>query len=299
MPSPVPAAVSELVLPPSRVMRGSDPTALPGPARSLAPRVYHYGVDATVLAAAGLAGAGFAPLTHHSVLAIPALGFGCACAAARMTFGIREKARGQMLDRLAESLHTGLGFIKPSRRSVRARKWTQGWPGVPNVVTLRYSAQVGDDDPMWASAICDIVGRRLLATYRISKHDRRRCVLRLRRVTTCTTADGVQHQPVLERAERTVAELVGPTASIRNVRWSPGGRADRVHGPTRGGNQARCKRLPPPSGNRRVDDVAWPVARKWDLEADEARFEVRPDFSDEHLDPRNDGRSGGRHPVVL
>lgn len=272
------ATPSELPLLDSQTMRGGDPLALPSPAHVLSPRDYRHGLDSVLLVAGGIAGAGAAPLIHHGLLAVPALGAGCACAAARAAFGIRQKARGQLLDRLTEALAPSLGLIRPSRKSVRARKWTRGWPGLPTGLTLHYSAQVNDEDPQWAPAVVTIVSRRLLIPYRVVKHDRRRCVVRLQRVSTPNAKDATVRRPLLERAERTVTELVGPSAAISEAAWSATG---ELTGFTL--THAAGTKLAASGYRRRVETVVSTMLpgrwrARWDLEADQARFEVRPSF---------------------
>jgi hypothetical protein len=133
--------------------------------------------------------------------------------------------------RFATSLRTGwwravspaLGLRAPDRRAVRLRSWGRGWPGVPRRVELHYAPGIDDTDPLWLPAVVAAVSRRLLADYEVAGHDRRRCRLWLRRASPAPRVD--PSPPAQVRAERTITELLGPTATITGIYWVDGNSA--------------------------------------------------------------------------
>src|SRR5664280_2679808 len=98
--------------------------------------------------------------------------------------------------------------------------WRRGWPGVPRRVELHYAPGIDDTDLLWVPAVVAAVGRRLLADYEVRAHDRRRCRISLRWVPPGPEAEPPPAARV--RAERTIGELLGPTAAVTGVRWEHG-----------------------------------------------------------------------------
>src|SRR3546814_15234430 len=85
----------------------------------------------------------------HPGWAIPGL-VGCITAAiARGVLGRRSSMRADLSDRLVEALPPSLGLRAPDRPLGQLSTWTQGWPGEPRKVLLKYTPGIADDDPTW------------------------------------------------------------------------------------------------------------------------------------------------------
>ena len=248
------------------------PAEVPLPTLQMLPRPNSWLRDSTVCVAAGMCAFGAAPLTGHPDLAFPGLMLGLSAGLARGAHGARAKSRGELADRLAEALAPQLGLRGPDRRAVKLDRWSRGWPGAPRRVHLRYAPGIDDTDPAWRSEIVKAASRRLLADYKLTGHDRRRCRIRLEWLPP--TAEPAI--PVVQaRAERTVLELLGPTAAVTKFSWS--GEAliaiDVRH-------EAGAK-LASAQHRHRIERVVstmlpgrWRAL--WKLEEDTVRFEVRP-----------------------
>lgn len=264
---------------PSAAVRRPPARRYPGglvapPSQQLPPRPSSWGRDATVGVAAGIAGFGAAPLLGHPALAVPAFAVGVLAGSGLGLSGIRAKARGQLTDRLVEALCPGLGLRGPDRRAVQVSAWRRGWPGVPGRVDLRYAPGVDDADPAWRAGLVTAVGRRLLADYEVVRHDRRRCRIRLWWIPPTAA----MAKPAMQRrAERTVLELLGPTATVTGVAWS-GEELSAVDVRHEAG-----AKLSAAGYRHRVERVVSTMLpgrwrARWDMEADTVRFEVRPTF---------------------
>lgn len=246
---------------------------LAAPVQQLAPRPATWGRQATALGATGLAGFGAAPLLEHPALGLPALGLGVLAGMARAGQGRRAAARGQLGDRLAEALCPALGLRVPDRRAVRLSGWRRGWIGVPRKVDLRYASTVDDTDPTWVPGLLAAVNRRLLADYQVVRHDRRRCRIRLAWVPPLEQPQDKSAAQI--RAERSIVELLGPTAVIDDIEWD-GGALAALQVRHEAGTKLAA------SGYRhRVERVVSTMLpgrwrARWDLEADTVRFELRP-----------------------
>ena len=255
---------------------------LAAPTQQLAPRPASWGRDATSLLAAGCAGFGAAPLLEHPGLAVPALGLGALAGLARGVGGVRAAARHRLSDRLVEALAPGLGLRALDRRAVKLRGWQRGWVGVPRRVDLRYAPGVDDTDPTWVPALLAVVSRRLLADYEVHRHDRRRCRITLRWVPPLAQPEEKTSAQI--RAERSVVELLGPTAVVTGVEWLDGELAALEVRHEAGTKLAA-------SGYRhRVERVVSTMLpgrwrAQWDLEADTVRFELRPVLPSRVLHP--------------
>jgi len=229
--------------------------------------------DSGVCAAAGIGGFGAAPLLAEPQWAIPALTAGTVAALLRAITGRRTKARNELTDKLVEALAPGLGLRIPDRRTVRLRSWTHGWPGHPRRIDLRYAPGVDDSDPLWLPELVTATNRRLLANYTATRHDRRRCRIRL--VLTPPEDEKAAKPLVQARAERTVIELLGPTTSITKVAFDD----DQLIQLT-ARHEAGTK-LAAPQYRHRIERVISTMLpgrwrAHWDLEGDTVRFEVRP-----------------------
>ncbi len=264
MPTRVPAR-----RPPTRT-----PAAPPAPAQVLTPRPSTHIRDGLALMAAGIGGYGAATLTGHPQWDLPVLGAGLLGGAAVTVSGHRTMQRNALHDRLVEALAPWLGVRQLDRRIVKLRGWTNGWPGLPRRITVRYAPGTADTDPQWKSSVTSAISSRLLAKYEVVKHDQLRCRLDLRLITTpdAETA-GPPYSQV--RAERAITELIGPTASVTSVELA--GEELRSISVS---HQAGAKLAA--SGYRarieRVISTMMPGRWRavWDLEGDSVRFEVRP-----------------------
>ena len=146
---------------------------------------------------------------------------------------------------------------------------------MPRQVDLRYAPGVDDTDPAWLPAVLAAVNRRLLGAYVVGAHDRHRCRLRLRWIPPAV--EGGATPPMQVRAERTVLELFGPTATVTGVDWC----GDALTG--LGVRHEAGTKLSAPGYRQRVERVISTMLpgrwrARWDLEGDTVRFEVRPSF---------------------
>lgn len=256
--------------------RGRPAELLAAPSQQLSPRSSRWGREATGWVAVGIAGFGAAPLLDHPGLAGPALASGALTGLTRGVLGRRNLVRSQLADRLVEALSPALGLRGcPDRRVVRLKWWRRGWPGVPRRVELRYAPGVDDTDPAWLPAVLLVVSRRLLADYQVAEHDRRRCRIGLRWISQ-QQAEPIKPAAQL-RAERTIGELLGPTAAVTGVQWAGGELAalDVRH-------EAATK-LSASGYRSRVERVVSTMLpgrwrARWDMEGDTVRFELRPAF---------------------
>lgn len=260
--------------------RPGTPTRVPLPPPPAAPaakvparRTTHVR-DATLTAAAGLAGYGAAPLLGHPGLDVAALGLGLTAAAGIGVTGERKRRRQELEDRVLEALAPLLGVRHLDRRIVKLTRWTRGWPGVPRQVRIRYAPGAADQDPTWLSGVKTTLTSRLLADYEVQSHDRRQCTVRLHLVPDDPTQQSAP-PPSQVRAERAITELIGPTAKIESVDLD----GDQLRSVTVS-HQAGAKLAASGYRNRieRVISTMMPGRWRavWDLEGDSVRFEVRP-----------------------
>lgn len=263
---------------PVTARRPSPPAAaLAAPARVLAPARATHGRDAAVVAALGVAGWGAAPLLNQPGLARPLLLVAVAAAGLLLVVGGLRRRRADLRDRLVEALAPMLGTRGPDRRSVELRRWSGRRPGSPRQVRIWYAPGAPDADPAWTTSVRETLYRRLQADFAVVRHDRSRCRLDLRRV------DGPANPAPSEtrvRVERTIAELIGPTAKVTEVgvdaSGSPSTIEVRHEAGTKlaaGGYRARVERT-----LSAVLPGRWRA--RWDLENDSVVFEVRPTFPD-------------------
>lgn len=254
--------------------RRPTPAPAPPPATRVPTRDSAHLRNAALCAAAGVATYGAAPLAGHPGLAVPALAFGTAGAAALAAAGQRAKRRRELQDKVLEALTPLLGVRHIDRRIVRMTRWTRGWPGLPAKVLVHYAPGCPDTDPAWLAEIVAVLGSRLLARYETVRHDRRRCTVRLALAVGAAPADAGP-TAAQARVERAVAELIGPTARVADVQFD--GRELEAFTVA---HQAGAK-LAAAGYRRRVEQVVstmmpgrWRAL--WDLEGDTVRFEVRP-----------------------
>jgi S-DNA-T family DNA segregation ATPase FtsK/SpoIIIE len=236
------------------------------------PRAVTHVRDGVLLATAGIAAAGVAPLAGYPYLAVPALVGGLGSGAAVAVTGERAKRRGELQDRVLEALAPLLGVRQLDRRIVKLRRWSGTWPGLPGWVRIYYAPGAPDNDPLWKDEICARLAARLLGRYRVTRHDPLRCTLWLELIAAGTEAEPPYAQV---RAERAITELIGVTARVTAVELD----GEDLRSITVA-HQAAAKLSAAGYRNRieRVISTMMPGRWRavWDLERDEVRFEVRP-----------------------
>ena len=245
------------------------------PAQMLAARRSTHLRDAVGLIAAGLGGFGAAAIAGYPQWSLPVLALGVVGGVATAVAGHRTKARDGLHDRLVEALAPWLGVRQLDRRTVRLRSWTTGWPGLPRRITLHYAPGAADADPLWKTAITDVVAARLLATYKLASHDPRRCRLQLKLLKN--NPDAPAEPPRAQvRAERAITELIGPTVKVTAAEFADDEQLRSITVTHQAGAKLAA------SGYRarieRVISTMMPGRWRavWDLEGDSVRFEVRP-----------------------
>ncbi|GAB4590090.1 FtsK/SpoIIIE domain-containing protein [Nocardia sp. IFM 10818] len=197
-------------------------------------------------------------------------------AAAAAVEGHRWQTRHQDTDRCAEQLCAAMGM--PATRAVL---WAHTWrargrePGRPSRLVVRYTNAGLALDPEWLTRITEIVSGQPWGTYRLERHNRRRC--RLSFILDESLAALPDPEPVA-RAKRLVLRILGPTATVTGTDLDPAGAVIRLT--ARHDDGARFA----PSGYRaRVERTVSAVLpgrwrARWDLESDEVVFEQRPAF---------------------
>jgi hypothetical protein len=243
--------------------------------------------DGLSLVCVGLAGWGAAPLLEHPGLALPALGAGVGTGTGVIILGQRAARRGEFVGYLAETLAPLLGASSGRTEGlVQAWRWTQGWPGLPRRLRLRYGtgrlkladapAELGD--PRWVSEVAREVGDCLGGDYLVAGNDRVRGRLTLKlRTKPVEQQEKAPDTPQVIRAKKVVNELLAGTATIGSVQVDEAtGEARRLEVK----HEVGAKLVAPGYRNRveRTISVMLPGRwrAKWDMEGDAAVFEVRP-----------------------
>lgn len=155
------------------------------------------------MAGAGAAGYGAASLTGHAGWDLPVLALGLGSGVVVAVTGERAKRRLELQDRLVEALAPLLGVRQLDRRTVRLRSWTNGWPGIPGRVSIRYAPGAPDSDPLWKSGVVEVVTGRLLAKYEVAGHNQLKCQLDLR-LTPLSGVTAGEPSYAQVRAERAI-----------------------------------------------------------------------------------------------
>lgn len=190
--------------------------------------------------------------------------------------GVPLRARARMRAQLRQDLLVALGpYLKvtqPGPGTVRLDRWRGFWPGTPDRVRIRHHPAVDETKQGWAGVVAGLTGRRLRCRYQVAGHDRRRCVLVL------TRQDPEPARPALvTRLERTVADLLGPTATVTEMRVVDGHLT---------GFTVRHKiaaKLAATGYRARVERTIGVVhpghwRARWNMAGDSVVFELRPPF---------------------
>ncbi|WP_347354706.1 hypothetical protein [Intrasporangium sp.] len=227
------------------------------------------------VSAAALSGMGFAaaPLTPA---AVPVYAGSAAVAAWSLLAGVHAFRAARRAELLA-ALHHGLAALigPPARTAVRARRWRHGFVGLPARLTVHFDPQAKTHDPKWLPQLLQVCRSRTGLDYEVAHLDERRC-----RVVLSARAAAAAQVPVTaeaQRAERTIGELLGPTAKVRDIDLRDGqiARIEVSHeNGTRLANTGYRTRV-----ERTLSTVLpgrWRA--RWDLQGDTVLFEQRPSF---------------------
>ena len=229
-------------------------------------------LDALMLLAAAPVLWGLGQLTARPVLGTAGALLLLALTSARVAFGVRAQRRAAVRDQLLEALAPLLGLRPPRRTSVVLSRWQGFWSLTPRRVRLSYAPGIADDDEDWGAKVLATVERRLLASYTVSGHDRRR----LRLAFTLREERSSSVESALERrAENAVTEMFGPRSKVTDTEWVAEElvRLEVSH-------EASVK-MASQAARTRIDRTMTTILpgrwrSHWDLIADTVRFELRP-----------------------
>lgn len=262
---------------PSVPNAASAPTVTAAPARMLARRHTHIR-DGVLLGCAGATTVAFGDILAQPVLTPAGIGLGAAGAAFGV-LGHRTKMRHDLEDALAQALAPNLlGVRAPDWRVVKLQWWRNGWPGAPRRITLTYEPRVNAEDPEWRAELTGIIAQRLQAKYVITKHNPRKCELRLSLDTT-VPVEPVKVPPAQERAAAALARQM-PTSTVASAEFDEAGELVAItlahEIPDKIANAGYRRRLEGVMTS--MHDGRW--RGKWDLVGDTVRFEKRPRLPD-------------------
>lgn len=187
----------------------------------------------------------------------------------RVRSGIVENGRRELMDDLRTAL---VPVIGNHGARVLASRWIGKGIGFPSVLKIRYAPGAKDDAVEWGEGLLATVERRLVVTARIKKQDRRgrRLVLEL-----AAPVDPAKVPAEVTRAQLVIAEMFGTRASF-GYKLDDSGALKKVEV----GHQLRVK-VAMKAARMRIERVysamlpgRWRA--KWDLEADQVVFELRP-----------------------
>lgn len=185
--------------------------------------------------------------------------------------------RSARRDELVSSVQVGLSALigSPAQTRVKPGRWRGGFVGVPHRLTVWFDSQARTHDPKWSPQLLEICKARTGLAYTVKAIDHRRSRLTLG-VAAGVTA--LASTPEQRRAERTIGELLGPTAKVTAMEMAAGQlvriRATHQNGTrlANSGYRARVERT-----LSAVLPGRWRA--KWDLQADTVVFEHRPSFA--------------------
>ena len=260
-------------------------------------------VWALSLSAGGVGCYAGAPLMHLDALSVPGAAALEVAALVSAIAGVRSQRRGWLSDQLTEALTPLLGLREPSREHVKTSRWRGRWIGAPERLRLAYNrGSVNTDHPRWSQDLLTTVQRLLGEEYVIARHDRRRGVVKLRRVVQ--SAETIASQtPAVERATRIARELLGATATlVPTFADEPDKQGQlQLHAVTV--KHQAGTRIERPAQRARIERTfssmlpgRWRAL--WQLEDDTVRFEIRPTLPTriEHpAPPERDGLDILRH----
>lgn len=241
--------------------------------------------DGIGLMCAGAASWGASPLLGEPGWALPALASGVVSGLTVMTIGRRRVYRDRLTERADAAVAPLLGMTGSHVRGlVRTSGWTQGWPGCPKRVRVRYGtgriklldAAVEIGDSRWASEVACSIGARFGGRYQVGANDPGRGRLTLKLRPPMVGDQEKVETPQVARAKRIVEELLGSTATVTDLAVDEAGEVTRLAVEHEVG-----ARLVAPGYRRRIErsvSVMLPGRWRahWDMEADSALFEVRP-----------------------
>lgn len=184
--------------------------------------------------------------------------------------------RSARRDELISSVQVGLTALigSVSQTRVKPARWRGGFVGVPHRLTVWFDSQARTHDPKWSPQLLEICKARTGLTYTVKAIDHRRSRLLL---VAAAAASGVASTPEQRRAERTIGELLGPTAKVTAMEMAAGQLVKICAAHQNGTRLAN-------SGYRaRVERTLSAVLpgrwrAKWDLQGDTVVFEHRPSF---------------------
>lgn len=245
-----------------------------------------------VWAALGLFAWGAAPLVGYPQLAWPALAAGVLAAVVAIAQSALAMRRSDLCSLLSLDLVPLLGGRAGGPR-VTARRWSLGWPGRPRSIKVQYAPNPGEIPPGFAAEIATTARTHLGGSYRLRRNDRVRGLLVLKLDSKSQLDDSTPVEVPKERALRIVGELIGPTATVKDVDLDEAGTVKAMELTHRASTRLVA------SGYRnrieRTVSSTLPGGRwraLWDMEGDRVRFEVRPSLPDcvwlEPITPPND-----------
>ena len=246
----------------------SRQVAVVNPGQRLAPAPVTYVRDAVVLVGLSIGGAGVLQLVGLGWLVIPLILGAVALAVLVVVSGRRAAERARARDLLVESLAP---YITVGRDLDRRLVRLQGKKLPPREVQVRYAPAVADDQPAWLPTITGILSRRLGIPYKLSKHDRGRCLLRF-----VPDEEAQSRSAEQERVDKALKTLIGASVKITTFEVDGDGQVTRIAGthaePTKAAVDGFRNRVQTTFG--KILPGRW--RGRWDLNGDSFIFEQRP-----------------------
>lgn len=248
-------------------------------ARSLPPRAQRWiSYPLTVIGGSVALGAG-APLAGiDSTLAIGGAATISVAAVGGAVAAARVHRRGELLDSFIERIYIQLGASKPSRRMVTRVRWSSGWPGVPERLTVNYTSSSLTKDPEWEASILELLSvHDWGGDYRVvHRNDAKH------RLTIVRNPEQEEQAPEPEQAQRArryIGNLLGPTCHFNEINIDPD--TDALLSVS--GTHEISEKLAPSGYRARLErTVSSTFEGRWrakfDLTKDTFTFEQRPAF---------------------